>query len=134
MPLVFQSELVEAVFPTLSLLVAEMGSWEILYASGPLEEMFGYYVKGELTGCNVKVLIPEVKHHAHDTHLEGYYHNPKRRPMGAGKTLEGQHRDGHVFPVVIDLTPIMIPGRDGMRKRCVVAQVIDMTGRAEHKA
>lgn len=68
------------------------------------EKMFGY-VRSELIGKAVEMLIPERLHDVHMRHRSGYTANPQARPMGAQLDLLGRRKDGTEFPVQINLSP-----------------------------
>lgn len=69
------------------------------------EEMFGY-PREELLGREVEMLVPDASRSVHRRERDRYVEDPAPRPMGAGRELEGRHRDGTVFPVEISLSPV----------------------------
>jgi PAS domain S-box-containing protein len=73
------------------------------------EEMFGY-VRDELLGQSVDVLVPDAIRHQHYRHRDGYLEHPRTRPMGTGLDLHARRRDGSLFPVEISLSPIQTEG------------------------
>src|SRR6185437_12446281 len=87
------------------------------------EQMFGY-ARGELLGLNVETLVPAAKRGGHAQHRASYSIHPKTRPMGTGLVLEGQRKDGSLFPVEISLSPNWIDGA-----LHVIASVRDVTER-----
>lgn len=68
-------------------------------------EMFGY-PREELLGREVELLVPDSSRPVHRRERDRYVDDPEPRPMGAGRELEGRHRDGTVFPVEISLSPV----------------------------
>ncbi|MDH4172618.1 MAG: PAS domain S-box protein [Betaproteobacteria bacterium] len=95
----------------------------IRFANRTLADMFGYRIE-ELLGQAVEILLP-VEHAAtHRRHVEDYTQRPQPRPMGSGRDLEGQHRDGRRFPVEIGLRSAQTASG-----RAVVATVVDITRR-----
>ncbi len=78
---------------------------KIVLVNAQLEKMFGYN-RQDLLGQPVEVLVPERSRTAHDKHREGYYADPRMRPMGAGLDLHGRRKDGTEFPVDIMLSPL----------------------------
>ena len=99
---------------------------EIVYATPLLEDLFGYTMKGELSlpGTAVEVLVPAASRELHrDTHRPVYKMDSRLRVMGQGKVLTGQRKDGSMFPV-----SVMLRGRVINGVRCVIFNVMDMTG------
>ncbi len=68
--------------------------------------LFGWQPE-EVIGKPIEILLPEGVRKRHEGHRAGYAHDPYTRPMGANLDLMAQHRDGHSFPVTIDLQPEM---------------------------
>ena len=87
------------------------------------ERMFGYS-RGELLGLNVESLVPASMRSGHAQHRSSYAKHPNTRPMGTGLELEGQRKDGSLFPVEISLSPNWIGG-----SLHVIASVRDITER-----
>src|SRR5690242_3218032 len=85
--------------------------------------MFGYG-PDELLGLKVERLVPAAKRGGHAEHRASYAAHPKMRPMGTGLVLEGQRKDGSLFPVEISLSPHWIDG-----SMHVIASVRDVTER-----
>lgn len=80
----------------------------IVLVNGQTERLFGY-VREELIGQRVEKLVPDRFAQTHPAHREGYAHDPKVRPMGAGVELRARRKDGTEFPVEISLSPIDTP-------------------------
>ena len=87
------------------------------------EKIFGYS-RGELLGLNVENLVPAAMRGGHSQHRASYASHPKTRPMGTGLELQGQRKDGSLFPVEISLSPNWIEG-----SLHVIASVRDITER-----
>lgn len=117
--IVYSLEVAPALEKNIPTLVANMATGNILWANRPLELLFGYTVGGDLVGKPVDSLVPENLRSLHSKHREDYNKTPEMRAMGVGKALEGQHRSGHKFPVMVILVPQVIGG-----ERCVVVEVI----------
>lgn len=124
MPTFLQSELNEALLEGTAGLIAREDTGEIIYATCLLEQMFGYHMRGELSvGMSVEDLLPHNLREKHKTvHRPAYKEKPHARPMGVGMNLEGQRKDGTVFPLAVSLRGRVISGI-----RCVIAIVTDMT-------
>jgi PAS domain S-box-containing protein len=97
----------------------------IVFANAQIEQTFGYDA-AELVGRPVETLLPERFREAHPQDRARFGAQPKPRPMGAGLTLHGLHKNGTEFPVEISLSPVTMP--TGV---LVVAAVRDATLRRE---
>lgn len=113
-------------------LVVESAPWGILMANTDgriimvnlgLERLFGY-VREELIGRPLEMLIPERFRHRHRNHRAGFFVSPRARPMGANMDLYGLRKDGSEFPVEVTLTPVQT--KDGPM---VVSAIVDLTER-----
>ena len=60
--------------------------------------MFGYEEE-ELIGNNVKILVPEPHHSAHDSYLSRYLESRTPRIVGRRREVQGKHKDGTLIPV-----------------------------------
>ena len=107
--------------PDAILEVNEQGRIVILNEAA--ERMFGYS-RAELLGLSVDQLVPAAMRGGHTQHRAAYGKRPKTRPMGTGLELQGQRKDGSLFPVEISLSPNWIEG-----SLHVIASVRDITER-----
>ncbi|MBI5311310.1 MAG: PAS domain S-box protein [Actinobacteria bacterium] len=80
---------------------------EIRFVNHSSEMVFGY-PRGELVGRSLNDLLPERFRERHAKHREGYFADPRTRPMGAGIDLFGLRADGSEFPAEISLSMIHI--------------------------
>jgi PAS domain S-box-containing protein len=96
---------------------------KIMLLNEAAERMFGY-TRGELMGLNVESLVPASMRGGHSQHRASYAKHPNTRPMGTGLELQGQRKDGSLFPVEISLSPNWIEG-----SLHVIASVRDITER-----
>jgi PAS domain S-box-containing protein len=78
---------------------------QIVLVNSQTEKLFEY-MRSELVGRPVEILIPEQGRGDHPGHRAGYFANPKVRRMGSGLQLAGRKRNGAEFPVEISLSPI----------------------------
>ncbi|HSH27504.1 MAG TPA: PAS domain S-box protein, partial [Wenzhouxiangella sp.] len=113
-------EILDAV-PDAMVVVDQAG--RIRLANRQAEVVFGYK-RQELTGERVEVLVPEHLVGDHAGQRSHFFEQPQARPMGARPDLKARRRDGSVFPVEINLSPLT--SDEGM---LVVASIRDISER-----
>ncbi|AEG02774.1 PAS domain S-box protein [Methylomonas methanica] len=113
--------------PNAIVMVNESGT--ILMVNAQTESSFGYSRK-EMIGQAVEMLVPERFRSAHKGFRQAYLSNPESRPMGAGRDLYGQRKDGSEFPVEIGLGLI-----ENHSETLVLSSIVDITERKrlEHR-
>src|SRR6516164_3480509 len=67
--------------------------------------LFGYG-HDELLGQVIELLVPERFRDKHVAYREGYFAEPRVRPMGINLELFGRRKDGREVPVEISLSPL----------------------------
>jgi PAS domain S-box-containing protein len=87
------------------------------------EELFGYQ-RAELIGQTIETLIPQHLRAVHADLVVAFQREPTTRPMGAGRDLFGERKDGTLVPVEIGLSPLHLP--EGPH---TLASIIDVTER-----
>lgn len=74
----------------------------ILSVNNAVDRIFGY-APGELIGRSINVLMPEPHRSQHDSYIANYLETAVSDFMGFRRELEGQRKDGTLFPLEIVL-------------------------------
>lgn len=85
-------------------------TFHIVFANKRLELMSGYSVK-EMRGQHLHMLMPKEDRKVHVKHEKEYVKNPHERQGNHGLKPRILHRDGHIIPVEISLSPTKIDGK-----------------------
>lgn len=101
---------------------------QIEMVNNQAERMFGY-VRGELLGKPVEVLIPGQFQHNHPALRKAFLADPRSRPMGAGRDLYACRKDGSEFPVEIGLNPL-----DTSEGLMILSSIVDISDRKQKEA
>src|SRR5208282_4903468 len=100
----------------------------IIQVNTQTQELFGY-LRDELVGQKVELLVPESFRAQHDHHRASFASAPRTRRMGAELDLYGRRRNGTQFPVEISLSPVSTA--DGMVVLSAIRDISDRKRIAE---
>ncbi len=78
-------------------------SGRILEANGACEVVFGY-LREELQGQNVSILMEEPYRSEHDSYLASYLRTGVKKAIGKNRQVAGRKKDGSSFPCEISIT------------------------------
>ncbi|MBB5428965.1 PAS domain S-box-containing protein [Paraburkholderia atlantica] len=95
----------------------------IVLVNAQAEKMFGY-LRDDLVGHSVDMLVPERFRSAHPQYRRMFYGNLSSRPMGTGRDLFALRKDGSEVLVEIGLNPVTTS-----EEVFVLAAIVDITER-----
>ena len=100
----------------------------ILTVNHQAERLFGF-VRSELIGQPVELLLPERLREKHVANRRAYHADPKQRPIISNQELSGRRKDGTLVPLEISLSPT-----DQNEERMVTAIIRDISARKAAEA
>jgi two-component system, LuxR family, sensor kinase FixL len=115
-----------ATVPDAMVVIDEYG--HITSFSAAAQTLFGW-TEAEILGRNINVLMPQPYSSAHDGYLQRYMQTGQKRIIGIGRVVEGQRRDGSVFPMELSIGEARTPNH-----RAFTGFVRDLTQRHETEA
>ena len=80
---------------------------KIMEVNASVESIFGY-IKNEIIGKDLNLLIPSNYHASHASYFEKFIKRGKRRKMGEAIDIFALKKDGTIFPVEVELNPFSI--------------------------
>ena len=87
------------------------------------ERLFGY-TASEVSGRNVRMLMPSPNREAHDSYISHYLQTGERRIIGYGRVVTGLRKDGTTFPMELAIGVAVAEGR-----RIFTGFIRDLTSR-----
>lgn len=95
----------------------------ILSFNPAASNLFGYSPE-EVIGKNLNVLMPEPYRSQHDGYIRNYLLTGNTKIIGIGRQVEGQRKDGSIFPMELGVSAI-----EADKKRVFVGFIHDLTER-----
>lgn len=120
------SERLQAVFDNLVDGIITIDQTGLIASFSPAAERIFGYTPEEVLGCNVKMLMPNPHRDAHDSYLRNYQTTGIARIIGIGREVEGQRKDGSLFPMDLAIAEITHQGHS-----MYVGTVRDITERKQ---
>lgn len=112
--------------PNAMIMVNHTGS--IVLVNSEAEAMFGY-TKDELIGESIHQLVPPSVRSIHNLYVQNYFEAPERRNITrASNDLQGQRKDGDLFPIEVGLTPITVD-----KEIYIISSIVDISERLQQQ-
>ncbi len=82
----------------------------ILSFNKEAEHIFGYTLE-EVTGNNVRMLMPEPDKGNHSSYLNNYLQTGTAKIIGIGREVVGMRKDGSTFPLDLAVSELLVEGK-----------------------
>jgi len=99
----------------------------VAFANANAETVFGYK-REEIVGQRVEMLLPERLRESHVPLRTDFVRHPEARPMGAGRELFAQRKDGGEVPVEVGLSPMRTAD-----KLYILVSLVDVSERRRYE-
>ena len=94
--------------PDAMIVIDERGT--IYSFSSAAERLFGY-TQSEVSGKNIKMLMPQPYRGDHDKYLDNYAKTHERQIIGIGRVVVAERKDGSTFPIELSVGEMNSSGR-----------------------
>jgi PAS domain S-box-containing protein len=74
------------------------------------EKIFGFKAE-EVTGKNVKMLMPDHYRKEHDGYINNYIESNEAKVIGIGREVQAMRKDGSIFPMELGVNEMQISGQ-----------------------
>jgi two-component system sensor kinase FixL len=112
--------------PNAMIMINSQGN--IVLINSEAEAMFGYS-REELFGKPIHQLVPASLRPLHNLYVQNYLEAPDRRKMGCeSNDLQGQRKDGELFPIEVGLTPITVD-----KETYIISSIVDISERLQQQ-
>lgn len=125
--LLFAAAVKDVLAPKLPLILVDLATGEVVYATDVSAATFGYEVR-ELVGLPIELLVPQEARDQHAIWRKGMPKSEGLSLMGKGRQVHGIKKNGDRFPVSVALTSMEVEGRD-----YEAALIVDLTQILEAK-
>ena len=99
---------IEAILNTVIDGIITINEYGIVESVNPATERIFGYSAAEVIGQNIKMLMPDPYHSQHDGYLDAYKTTGEARVIGIGRTVEGQRKDGSIFPLELAVSKMQL--------------------------
>lgn len=104
-------------------------SRSIVLVNKQLERLFGYS-REELLGNPIEMVVPKQFRADHPQKVNGFIAESRVRPLTAGLDLQGERKDGTLFPAEVSLSPVKT--EQGLLISCAVRDISERK-KEQHK-